>query len=138
MVMTVAHARVTPGGTVTPRAPDAVELVVPEGPAVQVRGRFGKPERESVTTFRLGGLQHPRLRLRAPLTLSVTWADSLVSVLHEPTQLWGEGGHLTAAVEDFQRTLAELYLGLQEDQGHLGPALAEEWAALQQWIEERP
>jgi hypothetical protein len=138
MVLTLEGIRVSAGGTTAPPGADADGILVVGRQSVQIQVQFGVPERESVTTVRLGSLRHPRLRLRAPLDLAVTWHDPGVSVFDPQTGLWGEGEHLTLAIEDFQATLAELYSELRDSSDRLGPAMQDEWQALQQWVQERP
>jgi hypothetical protein len=86
----------------------------------------------------LGDLRHPQLRLRAPISLVVEQEDKFVGIWYEPLEQMGCGEHLTAAVEDFQQTLSELYFTLRDDQDHLGAELARQWELLQSLVEERP
>jgi hypothetical protein len=137
MTLTLEDVRISAGGTAVAPAQDANETLVVEGPDEPIRVHIGHPERDAVSTVRIGDLRHPRLRLIAPLDLVVTRHEDGVSVFDERTGLWGEGDHFTAAIEDFQATLAELYTELQESRDQLGPGMEAEWAALQELVEER-
>ena len=88
-------------------------------------------------TFRIGMLPHPKLRLRAPIEVTVGRDDDLVTVWSEALDEVGYGTHLTAAVEDFQRTIVELYWELNANAARLGPAMADVWTALGLLVEER-
>lgn len=89
------------------------------------------------STLLLGMLPHPQLRLRVPLELEVERADDTITVWNEKLQELGYGTYLTAAVEDFQQAVTELYLTLSSEQDRLGPAMAELWQQLQDYIEYR-
>jgi len=138
MVLSLESVRVSAGGTTAPPAHDADVTLVLDDQAVPIEIQFGQLERAIVTAVRIAGLRHPRLVLRTPLELAVTWHESGVSVFDECTGLWGEGDHLTSAIEDFQATVAELYTELRDNRDRLGPAMQDEWVALQRWIDERP
>lgn len=88
-------------------------------------------------TFTVGTLNHSLLRLRQPADLDVESCPGGVIVTLPTTGDWGVGPHLTAAVEDWQQTVVELYWTLQAEQGQLGPAMVALWAQLQTLIEVR-
>jgi hypothetical protein len=50
---------------------------------------------------------------------------------------FGYRAHLTAAIEDFQRSVIELYLTLESQPSDLAPGLQKTWEALQRFIEPR-
>lgn len=138
MPLTLDSVQMSAGGTTTPPAPDADETFSFGGHTVRLAVTLGQPERDHVTAVRIGGLRHPSLTLRKPMDLEIQWHEGGVSVADGQTGLWGEGDHLTDAIEDFQATLAELYQDLKEQGAQLGPGMQAEWAALQQWVTERP
>ncbi len=86
----------------------------------------------------LGALPGPELRLRTPLRLEVQREDDSVVVWSADLDEFGYGPHLTAAIEDFQQTIIELYHTLEGEQDRLGPGMVELWGVLQQTIERRP
>lgn len=93
------------------------------------------PDRVSI-----GTLPHPRLRLRAPLRVEVRRENGEVGVWSPDLEELGIGPHLSAAVEDFQRSVVELYLELVVEAEHdrLGPGMAALWQRLQGMIDIRP
>jgi hypothetical protein len=86
----------------------------------------------------LGQLRHPTVRLRHPIELRPKRYREVVTVAFPDLDIWGEGTYLTEAIEDFERTLIELYLGLRTARGQLGPALLLVWERVQQLVDERP
>jgi hypothetical protein len=89
------------------------------------------------TSQRIGTLPHPGLRLRAPLLVEVERQGDQVGVWSPDLEEFGYGSHLTAAIEDFQRGIVELYLELESQGANLAPALAATWERLQQFVEPR-
>ena len=87
--------------------------------------------------IRLGSLQSPVLKLRSPILLRVGREDGFVTVWSDDLEELGHGPHLTAALEDFQKTVAELYETLRDERDRLGPAMADRWERLQALVEER-
>ncbi len=88
-------------------------------------------------TLVLGSLRHPQLRLRSSLPLRVEREHDFVTVWNDALEELGYGPYLTVAVEDFQKTVVELYFSLRSDQSRLGPEMARLWQKLQERIEER-
>lgn len=87
--------------------------------------------------FVIGSLPHPLLRPRRPLRVTVGRENDDVTVWSEEFEEIGSGPYLTAAVEDLQQTIVELYLTLRDDQERLGPEMQRLWRIAQQHIEER-
>ncbi len=88
--------------------------------------------------FTLGALRHPTLRVRVPFKLDVRKSSEGVTVWSNDLEEVGYGPYLTAAVEDFQQAVTELYLTLRDEQDRLGPDLARVWETLNRHVEERP
>ncbi len=86
----------------------------------------------------LGSIPSPDLRLRAPIRLEAQREGDSVTVWSEELEEFGYGPHLTAAIEDFQQTVIELYHTLATEQGRLGPGMIDLWARLQLFFERRP
>lgn len=86
----------------------------------------------------IGTLPHPRLRLRGPLRAEVRREGDAVGVWSSDLEELGIGPHLSAAIEDFQRSVIELYFTLEADQNRLGPGLTTLWQRLQEMIDVRP
>ena len=84
----------------------------------------------------LGSLQHPTLRLRKSIELCLGEEDGQVIVeWPEAMSLFGHGGHLASAIDDFRLSVAELYDSLaSEDVDSLGPAMIELRALLSRFI----
>jgi hypothetical protein len=99
---------------------------------------WGDPPPATPSEVLIGTLPHPNLRLRAPLRVEVQREDDAIGVWSPDLEEFGYGPHLTAAIEDFQQTLVELYLTLEEDRPNLGPAMIAQWERLEQAIEQRP
>ena len=85
----------------------------------------------------LGALRHPRLRLKAPLSVNLSAENEYIIAECPELNEFGYGPHLTAAIADLQHTIAELYFTLKEEQTRLGSDLSTLWATLQAKIQER-
>lgn len=84
----------------------------------------------------LGALRDPRLRLLAPLTISLERENEDIVAYCEELEEFGFGTHLTEAIEDLQVTIAELYFTLKEENDRLGSNLIRIWDSLHQKIKE--
>jgi hypothetical protein len=153
MVLRLDDVQVTPSGssTLSPDEEQIVQVGVDGGETtvlaqqpVSQRGHSsveiidGEPPRATPETLWLGVLRRRDLRLRKPLLLSITQEGEHVAVWSELLDEIGYGPYLTAAIEDFQQTMAELYLSLKTEQGNLGPEMARLWQVIRDLIEERP
>lgn len=96
------------------------------------------PERATPAEFLIDALRHPQLRLRAPLRVQVEREGEFVLVWNDQLRELGYGSYLTAAVEDFQQTLIELYFTLRGEQARLGSDMSRLWQELRRYVEERP
>lgn len=90
-------------------------------------------------TFCVATLSSQRLTLRVPVDLDVARTpDGWWSVCYAPWHhIWGEGDSLTAAVQDWGRSVRELYDYLRQHREHLGPYLAEVWRLMDAGIADR-
>ena len=70
-----------------------------------------------------GGMAHPRLRLLRPIPAALAYRKDGVVARFKATGDFGVGSSLSAALDDLGKTIAELFLGLSERQGSLGPEL---------------
>ncbi len=116
--------------------PDPARRGVQPGPYLLPAVTIVEPA--TPTDVLLGTLPDPEIRLQAPIHLEVQQEDDNVAVWSEELEEFGYGPHLTAAIEDFQQTVIELYHTLAAEQGHLGPGMVDLWARLQLFIERRP
>ena len=126
------------------RIPDLKEpcLAISQGstePPVEVPLRFTQPTERSATpdSLLLGTLNHPRVRLVQPLRVDISREDGFIVAQVPELDEFGYGPHLTAAIDDLQQSLVELYLTLETDQDRLGPDLARLWVQLQRIIHAR-
>jgi len=87
-------------------------------------------------TMLLGALRDPRLRLLAPLTISLERENDDIVAYCEELEEFGFGTHLTEAIEDLQVTIAELYFTLKEENDRLSSNLIRIWDSLRQKIKE--
>lgn len=92
------------------------------------------------TELLIGTLPHPRLRLRAPIRVEVQRESSDVGVWSPELEELGVGPHLSAAIEDFQRSVVELFFELEIEAAHdrLGPGMVALWRRLQGLVDVRP
>lgn len=96
------------------------------------------PASATPTDMLIGSLPHPRLRLRAPIRVEIQREAGEVGVWSPDLEELGTGSHLTAALEDFQRSIVELYLTLSADHDRLGPGMTAVWRQLQNLVDVRP
>jgi len=88
---------------------------------IEQTGTIGLPLPE---TMLLGALRDPRLRLLAPLTISLERENDYIVAYCEELEEFGFGTHLTEAIEDLQVAIAEVYLTLKEEKDRLGSDLS--------------
>lgn len=154
MVVQLEDVRLSPGGSVEPplEAGRSVGSLRVNGSAtaVTIRRRDALVEQGGLeivdgevpsatpVRLRIGAVRHPRLRLSQPISLTVERDGEHVTVWSDALEEIGYGPHLTAAVEDFQDTVAELYFSLRGEGGRLGPEMRRLWETLQDVVGERP
>ena len=87
--------------------------------------------------FYLGTLLDHRLAVEAPISVGISKSnDHFIAEAKEFTE-FGYGASISEAIRDLQRTITELFLTLEEDEGRLGSDLREVWAVLQKRIRRR-
>lgn len=88
-------------------------------------------------TLELGTLRHPALRVVDAFGVVFAMEDGSAHAHAEEIDEFGFGESYSEALVDLQRTIAELYLTLEEDQERLGPDLARVWSVLQTKVRRR-
>lgn len=86
----------------------------------------------------IASLRDGRLRVVEAIDIDVERADGTVTASIQEIDEYGQGASLAEAVEDLQRSLAELFLTLDEDRDALGPDLQRALAWLRQRIVREP
>lgn len=79
----------------------------------------------------IGRLPDARLRIVKAIPVRVESQQADVVVASDELDEFGEGDHLTAALDDFGRALSSLYWSLKADQQRLGADLYQTWRRLQ-------
>ena len=88
--------------------------------------------RESLLLESLGD---PALRLTQPMRLIAEYEVGAVIVMWDETRDFGVGATLEAAVDDFRRSIAEMYRRVEGVPGKTGPRVAAVWHVLTRYIE---
>lgn len=88
-----------------------------------------------LTQVSLGSLLDDRLRLRVPVTVRIEREGEFYTAICDELEEFGYGYHPLDAVDDFRRTLAELYWALSKDEARLAPGLTQIWQRLTQVIQ---
>jgi len=82
----------------------------------------------------LGSLRDGRLKVHSPIKVRFTTEGKHSIAEAVEINEFGFGGNISEAIADLQRTIAELYLTLEEEQKHLGKDLKGVWTVLQKKI----
>ena len=80
--------------------------------------------------IQIGSLLDHRLRMSEPITLDMEREDEFYIAKYDELDEFGYGTDPISAVQDFRKTIAELYWQLKEDEERLGPDLTETWQRL--------
>lgn len=110
---------------------------VQQGMKVSVRAILGELPNARLETVEFGALRHPELRLRRPIHLEVSVEDESVVVTWAAADEFGYGDTMGDALEDFARTLPELYFRLHESGVRLSSDLDRVRRVLDDYIEHR-
>ena len=70
-----------------------------------------------------GAISHPRLRALRPIPVEISRKQGNYVARFKTADEFGWGETMSMALEDLGKTLAELFIGLSEKQGLLGPDL---------------
>lgn len=89
-------------------------------------------------TFLFGGMHDDLLQLRRPIPLRSERNVQGISVVWEEVSEFGHGDTFSEAVEDFGRTIFELYRTLLRDEAPLGEDLLGVRHKLEEYISVRP
>jgi hypothetical protein len=89
-------------------------------------------------TFFFGGMHDDVLQLRRPIPLRSERNTGGISVVWEEVSEFGHGDTFSEAVEDFGRTIFELYRTLLRDEVALGEDLLSVRRKLEDYISVRP
>ena len=84
----------------------------------------------------IGSLLDVRLRMRRVITLVLQREDEFYIAKYDELNEFGYGHSPIDAIQDFRRTLGELYWSLRDPQKSLGPDLASTWELLSAFIYE--
>jgi hypothetical protein len=85
----------------------------------------------------LGSLRDGRLKVHSPIKVRFTTEGEHTIAEAVEINEFGFGENISEAIADLQRTIAELYLTLEEEQDHLGKDLKGVWTVLQKKIHKR-
>lgn len=110
---------------------------VQQGMKVSVRAILGELPSARSETVEFGALRHPELRLSRPIHLEVSVQDESVVVTWAEADEFGYGDSMGDALEDFARTLPELYFRLHEPGVRLNSDLDRVRRVLDEYIEHR-
>jgi hypothetical protein len=86
------------------------------------------------SSFLLGTLRHRRFRVTKAIPVEVTRDGETLVFCAVPIEEYGYGANFAEAVEDLQRTIVELFTGLQRDEARLGPDLRRVHARLRAFV----
>jgi hypothetical protein len=84
-----------------------------------------------------GMLRHPRLAVQKPIPLEVTRTDRTVVATWDTVNEFGYGETWSEAVEDFSKTIAELFISLESQEAQLSADLKNVLAVLREHISKR-
>lgn len=88
--------------------------------------------------IRFGALRNRGLRIIAPIPVELERKGSTVVARWDEIEEFGYGRNISEAIEDFSRTVEELFLSLNERKGDLGPDLQSVREVLCRYIASRP
>lgn len=129
---TLTHAHLTPPGRTVAGAESKEASARPEDGVVIRRVQGDRPEK-----LLFGAIQDPTVRIKMPISVSVSVHDGAVVVHAEDLNEFGYGDSLSSALADLGKTLAELFHSLQNDRDRLGPELTKVHETLLSYVERR-
>lgn len=152
----VSAERLRPGSTLTHAERKTEPFLIPGAAAVKgapaeakIRAVFTQsPPSVTVTTIAeipsarpqavlFGALANPYLRLRKPIPLAVSEQDGHVVLTWEATDEFACGANMGEAMDDFAKTVSELFTELNSADVKLGEDLKQVRVILNEYIEPR-
>lgn len=132
-----------PGASETPTQPDfRVQLNQEGAPVTATIERIHQSADAAPDaipeTFFFGGLYDPAVQLRRPIPVHTERTAEGVNVVWDEVSEFGNGNTFSEAVEDFGRTIFELYKSLLSDNVVLGGDLVNVRDTLAEYIAVRP
>ena len=97
-----------------------------------------KTARRAPSRIQFGMLRNRRLRMQKAIPVEIERKGKTVVAKWAEIDEFGYGKNISEALEDFGRTIEELYLSLSESQAQLGSDLLGVWQVLSRHIEIRP
>ena len=88
-------------------------------------------------TILFGATIDRRLRVKNPIPITLSKEGDVVVASSSELEEFGYGNDISEALDDFARTLAELYLSLEENADRLGDDLKQQFSRLCTFIEVR-
>ena len=85
-----------------------------------------------------GAMIDRRLRIKNPIPITLSREEDVVVASSSELEEFGYGNDISEALDDFAKTLAELYLSLEENEDRLGDDLKQQFSRLSGFIEVRP
>lgn len=92
---------------------------------------------EPTTKLLFGAINDPRLRLKQPFPLTISRREGSVVVSSDDLEEFGYGPTLSDALEDFGKTICELYHSLEAEERRLSNHLKQTLATLRRYLEPR-
>ena len=84
-----------------------------------------------------GAIIDRRLRIKNPIQITLSKEEDVVVASSSELEEFGYGNDISEALDDFAKTLAELYLSLEENADRLGDDLKQQFSRLCTFIEVR-
>ena len=85
-----------------------------------------------------GAIIDRRLRVKNPIPITLSKGEGVVVASSSELEEFGYGSDISDALDDFAKTLAELYFSLEENADRLGYDLKQQFSRLRRFIEVRP
>lgn len=103
--------------------------------SVEVRPSAMAPVRPSRILF--GAINHPRLRMKTPIPVDISAEGESVVASCSELEEFGYGPSLSEALDDFGRTVCQLYFSLDSEGDRLNENLKEIRSRLSRYLEPR-
>ncbi len=94
--------------------------------------------KKSPSRIQFGMIRSRRLRIIAPITVQLERKGDTVVARWEEIEEFGYGRNISESVDDFGRTIEELFFSLADQKDHLGPDLKGVFATISKYIQFRP